>query len=73
MSDKQKTIKKPVSISGTGLHTGNEVVLTIKPAPADHGFRFRRTDLKPEISIAADVDHVIDTSRGTSIEAEGPH
>jgi UDP-3-O-[3-hydroxymyristoyl] N-acetylglucosamine deacetylase / 3-hydroxyacyl-[acyl-carrier-protein] dehydratase len=71
MSDKQKTINKPVSISGTGLHTGNEVVLTIKPAPVDHGYKFRRTDLKPEICVAADVDYVIDTSRGTSIEANG--
>jgi UDP-3-O-[3-hydroxymyristoyl] N-acetylglucosamine deacetylase / 3-hydroxyacyl-[acyl-carrier-protein] dehydratase len=71
MSDKQKTIKSSVSISGTGLHTGNDVILTINPAPVDHGYKFRRTDLKPEISIAADVDHVVDTSRGTSIESEG--
>ena len=71
MSDKQKTIKSPVSIEGTGLHTGNDVILTIKPAPVDHGYKFKRTDLKPEICIAADVDHVIDTSRGTSIEADG--
>jgi len=71
MSDKQKTIKSPISIAGTGLHTGNDVILTIKPAPVDHGYKFRRTDLYPEICIAADVAHVIDTSRGTSIEADG--
>lgn len=71
MSEKQKTIKTAVSIEGTGLHTGNNVTLTIKPAPIDHGYKFRRTDLKSDICIAADVDHVIDTSRGTSLEADG--
>jgi len=71
MSDKQKTIKSAVSIAGTGLHTGNEVVLTFKPAPIDHGYKFRRIDLYPEILVAADVDYVIDTSRGTSLEADG--
>ena len=71
MNEKQKTIKSPVTVSGNGLHTGNDVTLTIHPAPADHGYKFRRTDLKPEISVSADVDHVVDTSRGTSIEADG--
>jgi len=71
MSDKQKTIKVPVSISGTGLHTGNEVILTFHPAPVNHGYKFRRNDLKTEILVPADVEHVVDTSRGTSIEYEG--
>jgi len=71
MSEKQKTIKSPVSISGTGLHTGNEVILTFIPAPENHGYKFRRTDLNPDVLVPADVDHVIDTSRGTSIEYQG--
>lgn len=71
MSEKQRTIKSPVSISGTGLHTGNEVVLTFYPAPENHGYKFRRIDLDPDILVPADADHVVDTSRGTSIEYKG--
>ena len=71
MSDKQKTIKTSVSISGTGLHTGNEATLSFHPAPENSGYRFRRIDLDPGISVPADVDHVVDTSRGTSIEYKG--
>lgn len=71
MSDKQKTIKSPISISGTGLHTGNKVTLSFHPAPEDSGYKFRRTDLNPDIIVPADVEHVVDTSRGTSIEYDG--
>jgi len=71
MSEKQKTIKTSISISGTGLHTGNEVTLTFHPAPENFGYKFKRTDLDPGILVSADVDHVVDTSRGTSIEFEG--
>ncbi len=71
MSEKQHTIKSPVSISGIGLHTGNEVTITFKPAPENYGYKFRRTDLTAETWVDADVDHVVDTSRGTSIEQDG--
>ena len=71
MSDKQKTIKSAISISGTGLHTGKNGTLTFKPAPVGHGYKFRRTDLNPDILVDADVDHVVDTSRGTSIQVDG--
>jgi UDP-3-O-[3-hydroxymyristoyl] N-acetylglucosamine deacetylase/3-hydroxyacyl-[acyl-carrier-protein] dehydratase len=71
MSEKQRTIKAPVSITGVGLHTGNEVVLTIKPAPENYGYKFRRVDLTSETLVDADVEHVVDTSRGTSIEQDG--
>jgi UDP-3-O-[3-hydroxymyristoyl] N-acetylglucosamine deacetylase / 3-hydroxyacyl-[acyl-carrier-protein] dehydratase len=71
MSDKQKTIKSSISVSGTGLHTGNEVVLTFNPAPENFGYKFRRKDLDKDILVPADVDHVVDTSRGTSIEYKG--
>jgi UDP-3-O-[3-hydroxymyristoyl] N-acetylglucosamine deacetylase/3-hydroxyacyl-[acyl-carrier-protein] dehydratase len=71
MSEKQKTIKEPVTISGVGLHTGNEVTLTFKPAPENYGYKFKRTDLNSEVLVDADVDNVVDTSRGTSIEQDG--
>jgi UDP-3-O-[3-hydroxymyristoyl] N-acetylglucosamine deacetylase / 3-hydroxyacyl-[acyl-carrier-protein] dehydratase len=71
MSDKQSTIKSPVSISGTGLHTGNDVTISIYPAPENFGYKFKRIDLDPSILVPADVEHVVDTSRGTSIEYKG--
>ncbi len=71
MSEKQRTIKAPVSISGVGLHTGNEVAITFKPAPENYGYKFRRTDLNTGTLVDVDVDHVVDTSRGTSIEQDG--
>ncbi len=68
---KQKTISQPVTISGTGLHTGREVNLTFHPAPVNHGFIFSRIDLEGKPEIAADAFHVCDTSRGTTIEKNG--
>lgn len=71
MSVKQKTLKEPVTISGAGLHTGMNVVITLHPAPVNHGFKFRRIDLADQPIIDADADLVVDTSRGTSIEYNG--
>jgi UDP-3-O-[3-hydroxymyristoyl] N-acetylglucosamine deacetylase/3-hydroxyacyl-[acyl-carrier-protein] dehydratase len=71
MNDKQKTIKTPISVSGVGLHTGNDVTLNFLPAPENFGYKFKRIDLNPDIEIPADVEHVVDTSRGTSIEYRG--
>jgi UDP-3-O-[3-hydroxymyristoyl] N-acetylglucosamine deacetylase/3-hydroxyacyl-[acyl-carrier-protein] dehydratase len=71
MPEKQKTIQKPVSVSGTGLHTGNDVTLTFNPAPAGHGLVFRRVDLEGQPLVEALVEHVVDTSRGTSLRKEG--
>lgn len=68
---KQKTISKPATISGLGLHTGKEVNLTFHPAPVNHGFVFRRIDLEGNPEIAADAFNVCDTSRGTTIEKNG--
>ena len=68
---KQKTINKEVSVSGLGLHTGQEVTLTFKPAPAGHGFKFKRIDLEGQPVVVADVLNVVDTSRGTTIEQHG--
>ena len=71
MKEKQKTIASPVSISGIGLHTGKEVEITFKPAPENHGIKFKRIDLENQPIIDADIDNVVDTSRGTSIEKNG--
>ncbi len=67
----QKTIKKPTTVSGLGLHTGSVVNLTFKPAPENHGILFKRTDLEGNPVIEADVSYVVDTSRGTTLEKNG--
>lgn len=69
--DKQHTLKGAVSISGTGLHTGAFVHLTLKPAAPGYGFQFQRIDLPTQPVIKADCDLVVDTSRGTTLEANG--
>ena len=71
MSVKQKTIKNSVSISGLGLHTGKSGIMTFHPAPAGHGIKFRRVDLAGQPTIDADVENVLDTSRGTTLEQNG--
>ena len=67
MNVKQTTIKEPVTVSGTGLHTGEEVTMVFKPAPENHGYKFKRVDLPGEPVIEADVDYVVDLSRGTTL------
>ncbi|HEU4716555.1 MAG TPA: bifunctional UDP-3-O-[3-hydroxymyristoyl] N-acetylglucosamine deacetylase/3-hydroxyacyl-ACP dehydratase [Bacteroidia bacterium] len=71
MSSKQHTIGKPVSVSGVGLHTGKTCNLTFRPAEENHGFKFRRVDLPGQPVIDADVDNVVDTARGTTLEQNG--
>ena len=71
MSTKQQTLKAPVSFSGKGLHTGVEVNMTVNPAEAGTGIVFRRTDLEGQPLIPALCDNVVDTSRGTTVEAGG--
>jgi UDP-3-O-[3-hydroxymyristoyl] N-acetylglucosamine deacetylase/3-hydroxyacyl-[acyl-carrier-protein] dehydratase len=68
--DKQHTLKEPVSISGTGLHTGILADLTLKPANAGFGIQFQRIDLPHQPIIKADCDLVTDTSRGTTLETD---
>ena len=68
MKRKQQTISHPASCTGIGLHTGVECTITFKPAPEDYGIRFIRTDIKNCPEIKADIDHVVDISRGTTIE-----
>jgi len=71
MSDKQKTIKNSVTISGKGLHTGLDCCLTFKPAAENSGFNFKRIDLANSPTVKAIIENVVDTSRGTSIEENG--
>ncbi|MCR6640944.1 MAG: bifunctional UDP-3-O-[3-hydroxymyristoyl] N-acetylglucosamine deacetylase/3-hydroxyacyl-ACP dehydratase [Sporocytophaga sp.] len=71
MNVKQHTIKSPVSISGVGLHTGVKVNMTFVPAPPNHGIVFQRVDLENQPIVEADVDYVVDLSRGTTIEKNG--
>lgn len=67
MLELQRTICKPVSISGIGLHTGTPCTLTFKPAPINAGIKFIRVDLGGNPEIPAIVDYVVDISRGTTL------
>jgi UDP-3-O-[3-hydroxymyristoyl] N-acetylglucosamine deacetylase/3-hydroxyacyl-[acyl-carrier-protein] dehydratase len=71
MGDKQKTLAKPFTLIGRGLHTGVNVTMSFLPAPAGFGFRFKRVDLPGQPVIEADCDLVTDTSRGTLLEKNG--
>jgi UDP-3-O-[3-hydroxymyristoyl] N-acetylglucosamine deacetylase/3-hydroxyacyl-[acyl-carrier-protein] dehydratase len=63
----QTTISKEITLEGVGLHTGKNVVLTFKPAAANTGYIFRRTDLDGQPTIEADVQYVTNTQRGTNL------
>lgn len=71
MSNKQKTIKSPITLTGVGLHTGNKVTMTLKPAPINHGFTFVRVDLEGSPMIEAKAEYVVNTQRGTNLEKNG--
>lgn len=71
MTQMQRTLSQPFSISGKGLHTGVQVTMTFHPAPINHGFCFKRVDLPGCPLVEADADLVADTSRGTLLEKNG--
>lgn len=71
MIEKQRTLKRPVTLEGKGLHSGIDVKITFKPAPANHGYKFCRTDLPDKPVIRAMPENVVDTSRGTTLEENG--
>lgn len=67
MSEKQTTLAKEVSLTGKGLHTGINVKMIFKPAPANHGYKFCRVDLPGKPLIDALAENVTETSRGTTL------
>ena len=66
---KQRTLAREVSIKGSALHTGDAVTLTMKPAPADHGIVFKRTDLHGAPELRPRIDQVTDLVRATTIQS----
>jgi UDP-3-O-[3-hydroxymyristoyl] N-acetylglucosamine deacetylase/3-hydroxyacyl-[acyl-carrier-protein] dehydratase len=71
MSEKQRTLAKEVNLQGKGLHSGINVTITFKPASANHGYKFCRTDLPGKPMIDALAENVTDTSRGTTLVQNG--
>ena len=63
----QRTLDKPISAAGVGLHTGQRVEMTLRPASEDIGIRFRRLDINPQQEIQANAHNVTDTKLGTTI------
>ena len=68
---RQRTISQPVSGSGIGLHSGNQVDIRLLPAKADSGIVFRRTDLHTPVDIPARADLVNDTQLCTALNVDG--
>lgn len=68
---KQRTPKKPIKMTGVGLHSGKKVLLTLHPAPINTGIIFRRVDLSPVVEIPATYDNVCGTRLCTSLQREG--
>ena len=64
---RQRTLNNTIRATGVGLHTGEKVYLTLKPAPIDSGIVFRRTDLDPVVEIEAKAMNVGDTTLSTSL------
>jgi len=71
MPRNQRTIKDDISVSGIGLHTGVKSTITFKTAPENSGIRFIRSDVKNCPQIVADINHVVDIARGTTIAQNG--
>ena len=66
-NDRQQTIKKEIVVKGIALHSGKDAELTLKPAPADTGIIFSRSDLESKIKIPAEPDSVVNLVRNTTI------
>jgi UDP-3-O-[3-hydroxymyristoyl] N-acetylglucosamine deacetylase len=67
----QRTLKNVIRATGVGLHTGEKVYLTLRPAPVDTGIVFRRIDLDIPVEVPARADNVGDTRLSTSLEKDG--
>jgi UDP-3-O-[3-hydroxymyristoyl] N-acetylglucosamine deacetylase len=68
---KQRTLKNSIRATGVGLHTGKKVLMVLRPAPANHGIWFRRTDLDEPVDIPARAENVGETTLGTTIAVDG--
>jgi UDP-3-O-[3-hydroxymyristoyl] N-acetylglucosamine deacetylase len=64
---RQRTLRNTIRATGIGLHTGDKVYLTLKPAPIDTGIIFRRTDLDPVVEVPARAENVGDTTLSTTL------
>lgn len=64
---KQRTLKNTIRATGVGLHSGEKVYLTLKPAPVDTGIVFRRMDLEPVVEIKAAAENVGETTMSTTL------
>jgi len=67
----QRTLKNVIRATGVGIHTGEKVFMTLRPAAVNTGIIFRRTDLDPIMEVPAFATHVGDTSMNTSLEKDG--
>ena len=68
---RQRTLKNPIRATGVGLHTGEKVLMTLRPAPANTGVVFRRSDLNPVVQVDADARKVGETNLGTTLMHDG--
>lgn len=68
---RQRTLKNTIRATGVGLHSGEKVYLTLKPAPVDHGIIFRRVDLEPIVDILAKATNVGETTMSTTLVQDG--
>lgn len=65
----QRTLRKDIRAAGVGLHTGEKIILTLKPAPVDYGIVFKRVDMDPVVAIPARTEYVGDTTLSTTLTA----
>mgnify|MGYP003604134431 FL=1 len=67
----QRTLKNVIRATGVGLHSGEKVYMTLRPAPVDTGIVFRRIDLDPVVEIPASAELVTETTLCTGLTCEG--
>ena len=67
----QRTLRHPIHAVGVGLHSGENIFLTLKPAPINTGIIFKRVDIQPNVEILASIYNVIDTQLSTSLGIDG--
>jgi UDP-3-O-[3-hydroxymyristoyl] N-acetylglucosamine deacetylase len=68
---RQRTLKNTIRATGVGLHSGEKVYLTLRPAPVEHGIVFRRVDLDPIVDIQAKATNVGETTMSTTLVQDG--